>query len=1383
LNTTVYTFDPIQSWPSPGFTIGFGRIAYYDWQADFTYAFMLIDPDGTRHYLGRGHQSNQNTLQTTDGTHITYVGSVTGGGTLYYQDGTKVTIGFVNNRLLPTQVITTDGNYCQLAYKQVSQGFAPMALDFVVDTLGRVIQFVYSGTNLTSINPPSGYAATFSYQTVTMNTNFQNEIVVENVGSSFQGVSTLAAGYRPPYTFTYSGYGLIYSINWSSGGQSGSVTYNYPTGGEELYAGPTFSQRTETATNSPTGVYTYSGNVITRPDGSTLTLTSTQSEIKNSAGVSFAKTVFTYVNDPGGSPQVQSVTSYDDTNTPTKVEFDHDQYGNILNQREYGWKIGGLWKVRRRTRYTYLDFTQYIDAYIRNRVSKVEVFDALENTTDSDDVLVGKSEFQYDNYSAMGGMENYGGAAAPPGHLSSYDTSKTTRGNVTGVTTYSDLLSGGFTRSSKIDIFGGVTKTQVSSCCNQKSFVMTEATYWARASQITIGDTAGIYLTGSQAFNFNSLSATSQTDPNNQTTTCSHDSAGNPTSAVLPTGATVSTSYNAWSDSTSSTINYNEGGGAKSITTSSTYNGWGQLTQSVDASGAQTNYTYDNMGRRVTQTNPFPQGGTPGPVTTYGYDPLGRQTTVTLPGGNTIQTAYVGGNIVTVTDQVNRKIKRESDGLGRLTKVTEQDVTTGNLTQETTYTYDIADHLIGVNQGSQTRAFKYDAEGHLLFERIPEMTATINDGTGTYWTTKYTYTSFGAVASKQDASGVIIIYGYDNLNRLTQVTYNTSGAPGVAPTPTVTYNYDTNQSSSTNGKLLSVTVGSSYSESYNYSVGVGNGGNGGNTLNLSSLIRAIDGHNYTTSYQYNTANQLTQMTYPSGRVISFGHDNKGRVSSVGAYLTSLTYNGIGQLTGSTLGNGVNESYGYDANRMQLTSQKATKSGGPTNGLMNLSYSYQASAGQMGSGSTAGNADQLMSVTGTINQTTESAAYTYDDLGRIVTSNQTSNGSMAQRRFSYDRWGNRTTMWDATSGGTQIQSITLAQSGGVATNQIASVTSGSTLNYSYDSAGNVTNDGVHGYAYDAENRLISVDAGATGTYAYDHSNQRYKKATGGATTQYIWQGSQVIAEYNGGTGAVTAEYVYSGSRMIAKIASEVTQYFLSDRLSVRMVLDSAGNASGRQGHLPFGEDFAESGIQEKRHFTSYERDGESSSDYAVNRHYSQTIGRFNRPDPIRAFCHSQRDPQELNRYTYTVNNPVNNRDSLGLDSDPLFPPDPNDPIVPYDYAILCALFPQYCVHVNASGVPFAIVRDVMSETGGETGATPVQVSVSYLQAYKRTSLSDKSGKIHYFATCKSKFCFRPSKWVWKDEGEYLQCGGAAFITPIGIACVGACFGVPKKGRCV
>jgi RHS repeat-associated protein len=483
---------------------------------------------------------------------------------------------------------------------------------------------------------------------------------------------------------------------------------------------------------------------------------------------------------------------------------------------------------------------------------------------------------------------------------------------------------------------------------------------------------------------------------------------------------------------------------------------------------------------------------------------------------------------------------------------------------------------------------------------------------------------------------------------MTSVAYNTSGASGVAATSTVTYNYDNVNGSETKGLLLSIAVAGSYSESYAYD----------SNKRVSSVTRSMDGRNYTTGFQYNTANQQTQMTYPSGRVINFGHDNKGRLTSAGSFLSSVTYNGISQLTGTTLGNGVTESYGYDANRMQLTSQTATKSGGSANGLMNLTYGYQASAGQMGAGSTAGNAGQLMTISGTMGAipckgcpdttTTETASYTYDVVGRLVTSNQASNGSLAQRRFAYDRWGNRTGMWDAVSGGNQIQNVVLQQSGGAPTNRLTSVTtSGLTANYSYDASGNVTNDGVHAYTFDAENRIVSVDSGTTATYAYDASNRRFKKVSGGATTHYIWQASQVIAEHNGSTGAVVTDYAYFGSRMIANVSGGNTQYLLSDPLSVRVALDGSGNVSGRQTHLPFGEDFGETGAQEKHHFTSYERDASNSLDYAINRWYSANVGRFVSADAYKSSGCVQ-DPRGWNRYSYTRNVLTNRVDPLGLD---------------------------------------------------------------------------------------------------------------------------------------
>lgn len=88
----------------------------------------------------------------------------------------------------------------------------------------------------------------------------------------------------------------------------------------------------------------------------------------------------------------------------------------------------------------------------------------------------------------------------------------------------------------------------------------------------------------------------------------------------------------------------------------------------------------------------------------------------------------------------------------------------------------------------------------------------------------------------------------------------------------------------------------------------------------------------------------------------------------------------------------------------------------------------------------------------------------------------------------------------------------------------------------------------------------------------------------------------------------------------------------------MTLDASGNVLGRQAHLPFGEDFGESGTQEKHHFTSYERDSESGLDYAINRGYSAGVGRLQSADPYKASGYMV-DPQSWNRYAYTRNDPI------------------------------------------------------------------------------------------------------------------------------------------------
>ncbi|HKQ03824.1 MAG TPA: RHS repeat-associated core domain-containing protein [Blastocatellia bacterium] len=1317
-------FDAVESRPSPGFSLGFGRLVTY--RTSTALKYLWISADGTRHYLGQPtlascplpwidcNAETTVTLQTTDGSHLTYVGNASTGGTLYSDDGTKISISVVNNRLLPGLITDRNGNYVTITYKNTScdpncQEYCtcpiyppPLTLDYITDTMGRVIQCNYDASyNLVSITAP-GYGGTaqqpvtrtvaqFDYESRTVSNNFSG-LTVENRPS--QAMNFLKHVYLPAtqsgYTFSYSAFGMIYNVSKrrqmsisqggviSDGSESNSVLFNYQTASTPaLTDAPAFTQRTENALNAPQSIYSYSrwdGSgfsvfIITQPDYTRQTIARYDPATAGYGGLLYYvqpqkadgtvmhTTTFSYTTDGGGSPQVLYTFDYDEASTPTLVAFDYDSYGNVTNRREYGYQVSGQWLVRRRTRNLYKTDASYVNAYLRSLVIESDMYDAQLDTNDTNDVLMAKTTYTYDNYQAMSGMEEYrdaqGNLPATPGHYGTYDASVTVRGNVTGTTRWYDISGNlSYTWLRKIDLFGNTVKEQLS-CCNEQTETATQNTFWSKPEQVTKGAAGGPQLTVSAQYDFNTGVTKYTTDPNSlQTTVTTRDAALRPILVTTPTTAVSNVSYNDGTLSVTGSKVYDDNGTQKTVTTTTDYDGWGRVIHQRNIHGGQVNTTYDNMGRVASVSNPFPIDGSPSFWTNYSYDTIGRVTVVTLPDNQTVQTTY-SGNSVIVTDQVSRKMERLSDGLGRLVTVNEQD-SSGNLTQATNYSYDILDNLTQVNQANQLRSYRYDALSRLTGEKLPEQ----GDPTqSTQWTTTYTYTDFSQVATRTDARGVVTTYAYDSLHRLSQVSYNT--VSGVTTAPTVTYTYDSDATYGTNkqGALVRVNVGTDYQERYTFD----------QYKRLSSTVFNIGTRSYTTGYQFNAAGQPLRVGH-----IGIQYDTSGRPSAIGG-LSQISYSVAGQMTGDRIsssglynGNSINsvtdETFTYNQARLQMSGQTAVTTNSnagscvpgpcpppPAGGTnLSLTYTYNAtSSGQFGVGTTAGNAGQLLSVSGTVGGVSESATYTYDNYSRLVTANQTSNGSSAQRRFAYDRWGNRTGVWDAASGGNQIQSVSLQTvsfpgTGTAPTNRLSAV---SGTSYTYDTNGNVTNDGSHSYTYDSENRLVNVDNGAAATYAYDQQNRRYKKTVGSSVTHYVWDGEQVLAEYNGSTGALQVNYWYAGSRLFEKTGGS-TQVLLSDRLSVRLALSDVGVVAGRQSHLPFGEDFAESGTQQKQHFTSYERDSEAGTDYAVNRGYNQSVGRFLSADPYQA-SGGPGMPQSWNRYLYALADPVNQVDRNGL----------------------------------------------------------------------------------------------------------------------------------------
>jgi RHS repeat-associated protein len=957
-------------------------------------------------------------------------------------------------------------------------------------------------------------------------------------------------------------------------------------------------------------------------------------EHKNSApGAVLSKQVYTYMSGPDGEVEVEKVETFDEAGQGSLVRFGYGHYGRVTDRYECGYKQGDVYQVRRRIHNDYFDDQSYLASRFLGLTIRTIIYDALNDNNDTNDVLMAKVEFTYDDYAAMGWIESYGlnPALYPPNHDAAYDQNKLMRGNATAVKTFSNISSGeATTRRVRYDIFGNVIEAEVN-CCAAKSFGFSGLTAYSQPDWVRSGPETGLNLETNYQYNYFTGLVVNETDPDGLLTSYEYDGALRPKAVNAPTGAVTVTQVVQDGNGNDqlayvSQARYEDQGTSKVITRKRWVDGSGRPireglgTGDVPDSYDMTATVYDSWGRVAKQSNPYlgdasgnPQAGVTQFWTTNIYDELSRVVKVILPDNQFTQTTYngataTGGATVIATDTVGRKRKSELDGFRRLVKVTEQNPANGNLEWETSYSYDALDNLTQTNQGGQLRTFTYDALGRLRSETTPEAGKTT-----------YTYTDFDAVSTRADARGVVTTYTYGPLNLPTGASYNTASATGVAATATVSIDY--RNASPGKARVKTVTDGAG-SENYTYdSFG-----------QLQSLIRVIDGISYEKRYEYNEAGQMTMMTYPSGKRVKMGRDARGRVTATQkvdasgivqeAYLSEVNYRVDGQVGGQRLGDGTTESFGYSNDRLQLTSQTVTKGGGA---LLSLNYGYGASAGQMGSGSTAGNSGQLVNITGTINGQNRNQAFTYDNVGRLNTA--TGWGAWA-RRYDYDKFGNQTAVWDAVTGGAQLQNTVIEQAAGIQTNRIASVNGTA---FSHDASGNVTGDGVRTYIYDAEGRVVSVSGPSGESYGYDASNRRVKKESGGVVTHYIWEGEyQVIAEYERG-GATPA----AGTR-----------YFHHDRLSPRLIMDGAGNVVGATNHLPFGEETAASGVGDKHKFTTYERDG-TGNDYAVNRYYDPRLGRFKQADPLRMGAASLENPQSLNLYSYVRNNPVNAADPSGL----------------------------------------------------------------------------------------------------------------------------------------
>jgi RHS repeat-associated protein len=185
-------------------------------------------------------------------------------------------------------------------------------------------------------------------------------------------------------------------------------------------------------------------------------------------------------------------------------------------------------------------------------------------------------------------------------------------------------------------------------------------------------------------------------------------------------------------------------------------------------------------------------------------------------------------------------------------------------------------------------------------------------------------------------------------------------------------------------------------------------------------------------------------------------------------------------------------------------------------------------------------------------------------------------------------------------------------------------------------------GTTTYTWDSRNRLTGLIGPTTSAqFAYDSHGRRAQKTLAGVTTQFHYDGLDVIREL-GGTGEASYLRTLTIDEALVRTASGDPAYVLADGLGSTVALaDSTGATPTTYTYAPFGET-STSGVASPNpfRFTGREEDG-SGLYYYRARYYDPIRSRFFSEDPLGLAT------GEWTPYVYTGNRPTRFGDALGL----------------------------------------------------------------------------------------------------------------------------------------